>query len=152
MTGSHGTRKRTGHGFSGKRIALFSPLKFVWFSLSSSFWKLVLVFLLCLFHHCWLQEFAIASCSTQVLSSLISLTILPDSFIASDQLLWHTTPFSPTLHIYPRHQEHFFYSLSWARKREHAASHCQTLEPGPGGSWCGVPHPEPYRICCLDSL
>lgn len=40
-----------------------------------------------LFHPCWLQVFAIASCPTQVLSSLISLTILPDSFIASDQLL-----------------------------------------------------------------
>lgn len=67
--------------FGKKRwsLSLFA-FKFLWLSLIPSSPKLALVFLLLLSITCWLQVFANASCSTQVLSSSISLTVLPDSF------------------------------------------------------------------------
>lgn len=66
--------------FGEKRgsLSLFA-FKFLRLSLIPSSPKLALVFLR-LSITCWLQVFANASCSTQVLSSSISLTVLPDSF------------------------------------------------------------------------
>lgn len=80
-------------------------------------------------------------------SSLIRLTILPDSFSLRPAGVTQRTTL-PTLHLCPQHQEHFFKnSLSPARKPERAASHRHTPQPGLGGSWWGIlqlpPHPAP---------
>ena len=138
MTGSEGTRKtrtkKMWHGSSGKRglLSLFAP-KFPVVRINhpkTGACFPVFAFSIIAGYKCLQTPLA----PHNFFSSLIRLTILPDSFSLRPAGVTQRTTL-PTLHLCPQHQEHFLKnSLSPARKPERAASHRHTHQLGLGGS------------------